>query len=131
VSLSGLKVAGVDPDISHQMGIPRKTGEITGGGLSTRGMHVCPSCSSELVQPVQWFEEGDAQWHVELCCPECEWWGRGSFSQPDVDRFDEQLDRGAQELLEDLRALTRSNMEQEIASFTEALDADLVLPEDF
>ena len=34
-------------------------------------------------------------------------------------------------LIEDLRAVTRANMEDEINSFAEALNADLVLPEDF
>ena len=94
-------------------------------------MHVCPSCSSKLVQPVQWFEHGDSAWQVELSCPECEWFGQGAFSQSEVDRYDEELDGGAQELIENLRELTRANMQQEIDSFTEALDADLVLPEDF
>ena len=113
------------------MGVPRKTPEASETTRSPEGMHVCPSCSSKLVQPVQWFEQGGSAWQVELRCPECEWWGRDSFDQADVDRFDEELDGGAQALIEDLRTLTRANMEQEIDSFTEALDAGLVLPEDF
>jgi len=113
------------------MGIPRRTSEITEVTRSREGMHVCPSCSSNLVQPVQWFEQGGSVWRVELRCPECDWWGQGAFSQSEVDRYDEELDGGAQALIEDLRALTRANMEQEIDSFAEALDADLVLPEDF
>jgi hypothetical protein len=98
---------------------------------SSEGMHVCPSCSSKLVQPVEWFEQGGGKWHVELRCPECEWWGRGSFTQNEVDRFDERLDAGAQELIEDLKAVTRSNMEAEIEAFSVALTADRILPEDF
>jgi RNase P subunit RPR2 len=94
-------------------------------------MHSCPGCSSKLVQPVQWFEQGDGNWHVDLRCPECGWLGRGSYSQPEVDRYDQELDHGAQELIEDLRALTRANMEEEIESFTAALSADRILPEDF
>ena len=113
------------------MAIPRKAPEETHATRSTEGMHVCPSCSSNLVQPVQWFEQGGSSWRVELRCPECEWWGMGSFDQTEVDRFDEELDGGAQALIEDLRGLTRANMEQEIDSFAEALAAGLVLPEDF
>lgn len=127
----GLKVMAGDPDTSQEMGIPRRTGNVAESARSGDGMHVCPSCTSHLVQPVQWFEQGGSEWHVELRCPECDWWGRGSFSQSDVDRYDEELDGGAQALIEDLRSLTRANMEQEIDSFTEALQADLVLPEDF
>jgi hypothetical protein len=113
------------------MGIEKRTTAITETTRSEDGMHTCPSCSSDLVQPAQWFEQDGSNWHVELRCPECDWWGKGSFSQSEIDRYDEVLDSGAQELIEDLRALTRSNMEQEIDSFVEALTADLVLPEDF
>ncbi len=84
-----------------------------------------------LVQPVRWFEQGEGRWHVNLRCPECEWWGCGSFAQPEVDRYDEHLERGGQELLEDLRGLTRSNMEDEAERFTAALAGNSILPEDF
>jgi hypothetical protein len=95
------------------------------------GMHVCPECESDLVQPLQWFEQGARRWHVDLRCPECEWLGRGSFSQRDVDAFDEELDRGGGQLVEDLRALTRSNMEAEADRFADALATGCILPEDF
>jgi hypothetical protein len=98
---------------------------------SREGMHACPSCSSEMVQPAHWFEEGNGYWHVELRCPECEWWGRGSYSQTEVDRYDEELDRGGEELVEDLRALTRANMQDEAERFAKALASDTILPEDF
>lgn len=94
-------------------------------------MHLCPSCGSGLVQPAQWFEQGDGRWHVDLRCPECEWWGRGCYSQPEVDRFDEELDRGAQSLIDDLRSLTQANMEAEADRLASALASDSVLPEDF
>ena len=98
---------------------------------SSEGMHVCPCCGSKLVQPVEWFEQGGGNWHVELRCPECEWRGRGSYSQKEVDGFDERLDTGARELIEDLKAVTRSNMEAEIDAFSVALTTDRILPEDF
>jgi hypothetical protein len=115
------------------MPFPRKTthDEVSETARSSEGMHVCPSCDSGLVQPSQWFERGDAHWHVDLRCPECEWVGRGSFAQREVDRYDEELDRGCQELVEDLRALTRANMEDEADRFAMALATDSILPEDF
>jgi hypothetical protein len=96
-----------------------------------QGMHLCPSCESNLVQPLQWFEQGGSRWHVDLRCPECEWSGNGSFSQNEVDAFDEELDRGASLLVEDLRALTRTNMEEEADRLAAALATDSILPEDF
>ncbi|HEY6638377.1 MAG TPA: hypothetical protein VIZ61_11905 [Solirubrobacterales bacterium] len=101
------------------------------GGKSADGMHACPSCSSVLVQPVNWHEQGSGLWNVELRCPECEWWGQDSYSQTEVDRYDEELDRGGQELIGDLRALTRANMEEEADHFATALAGDSILPEDF
>ncbi len=113
------------------MEAPRRIELVTQSTRTREGLHICPTCSSELVQPVEWFEEGGGRWQVELRCPECEWSGRDSFDQSEVDDFDEKLDAGAQALIEDLRALTRSNMEQEIESFAAALSHDRILPEDF
>jgi hypothetical protein len=113
------------------MGVPKRTKTRTRTLKRSEGMHVCAECSSVLVQPVNWFELGEGQWSVELRCPECEWWGRDSFSQSDVDGYDEELDRGGQELIEDLRALTRANMEDEADRFAAALSSDSILPEDF
>jgi hypothetical protein len=98
---------------------------------STEGMHVCPSCSGKLVQPIRWFEQGGSHWHVDLRCPSCEWWGRGAFDQSEVDGYDEELDRGAQQLIEDLRSVTRANMEEEADRLAGALASDSILPEDF
>jgi hypothetical protein len=124
--------------MSPTMGVPRrtKTEPERGvaprtGGKSAEGMHACPTCDSSLVQPANWHEQGDGQWNVELRCPECEWWGRDSYSQDEVDRYDEELDRGGQELIEDLRALTRANMEEEADRFGAALATGCILPEDF
>jgi hypothetical protein len=130
--------------MSTMMGVPKRTNtdargrdsatrnlECEHGTKSADGMHACPSCSSILVQPANWHEQGDGHWHVELRCPECDWWGRDAFSQSEVDQYDEELDRGGQELIEDLRALTRANMEDEADRFAMALASDSILPEDF
>ena len=109
----------------------KRTKAVAASTRMGEGMHVCPECESQLVQPVKWFEQSQRSWHVDLRCPDCDWWGRGSFSQSDVDHFDEELDRGASLLVEDLRALTRSNMEGEADRFAMALATDSILPEDF
>lgn len=94
-------------------------------------LHVCGSCSAELVYPVDWEPVGKTHWRVMLRCPNCEWHGSGVFDQDVVDRFDEQLDRGSQMLAEDLRQLMLVNMAEEIDRFVEALNADFILPCDF
>ena len=96
-----------------------------------RELHVCPQCDGKLVYPVDWEEHDSVHWLVSLRCPSCEWHEVELFPQPAVDRFDEELDRGTEALVRDLRQLTRANMEDEIERFVNALRSDALLPEDF
>ena len=94
-------------------------------------LHVCGTCDSELVYPVDWEEAGDTHWEVTLRCPNCEWTGTGVFEQDVVERFDEQLDRGTEVLVRDLKQLMQANMEDEIERFVSALRDGHILPDDF
>jgi hypothetical protein len=97
----------------------------------TSDLHVCGGCESELVYPVEWEEAGATHWEVVLRCPNCEWNGTGVFEQQVVERFDEELDRGTEALVRDLKRLMQANMEDEIERFITALEGNHVLPEDF
>jgi hypothetical protein len=94
-------------------------------------LHICPDCEAGLVYPVEWEEHDTVHWNVSLRCPNCEWHAVDLYSQDVVDRFDEELDRGTEALVRDLKQITRANMEDEIERFKQALDADAILPEDF
>lgn len=95
-------------------------------------LHVCPACTSGLVQPSGWEEANQpGLWHVWLRCPDCGWDGEGAFGQDEIDRFDEELDRGTREIAEELSAMERANMEEAAEVFVAALHGDLILPEDF
>jgi uncharacterized protein with PIN domain len=94
-------------------------------------LHVCPECTSELVYPVDWQEAGRSSWEVSLRCPNCEWTLTGVFGEEAIQRFDETLDHGTEELVSDLRELTRANMEEDVERFITAIVSDFVLPEDF
>jgi hypothetical protein len=102
-------------------------------GLADVGedLHVCGECSSDLVFPVEWDEAGATHWEVTLRCPNCEWYGTGVFSQDVVERFDEELDRGTEQLVRDLKRMMHANMEDEIERFVHALEADHIQPDDF
>jgi hypothetical protein len=102
-------------------------------GLAEVGedLHVCDECSSDLVYPVEWDEAGATHWEVTLRCPNCEWFGTGVFSQDAVERFDEELDRGTEQLVRDLKRMMHANMEDEIERFVHALEADHIQPDDF
>jgi hypothetical protein len=94
-------------------------------------LHVCGGCSSDLVYPIEWEEAGATHWEVCLRCPNCEWCGTGVFEQDVVERFDEELDRGTEALVRDLKRLAQANMEDEVERFVTALAADHIVPEDF
>jgi hypothetical protein len=94
-------------------------------------LHNCGTCGSNLVYPVEWDEAGETHWEVSLRCPNCEWHGTGVFEQTVVERFDEELDRGTEALVRDLKRMMHANMEDEIDRFVTALEADHIVPEDF
>ncbi len=96
-----------------------------------RGLHVCPECDSELVQPVCWSETADHRWELTLECPNCGWLSDGVYEREQIDRLEEKLDDGLTEMLADLKRLTQANMAEEIDRFISALNADFILPEDF
>jgi hypothetical protein len=94
-------------------------------------LHVCPECDRDLVYPIEWQEASATHWEVLLRCPNCEWSELGVYDQATVDRFDETLDNGTEALVRDLRRLVQANMEEEAERFSNALNADAILPEDF
>jgi hypothetical protein len=96
-----------------------------------RGLHICPDCESELVQPIDWSETSDDRWELTLECPNCFSSRAGIFDEAQVHQLEDQLDDGLAEMLKDLQRLTRANMADQIDHFVAALQADLILPEDF
>jgi hypothetical protein len=107
------------------------------GGPASRPSHtpldltLCPCCDRDLVYPVDWEPAGARGWSISLRCPECEWTSEGVFDQETADRFDDALDDSTQAVLDDLQLLIRSNMEADVERFIRALEADLIVPEDF
>lgn len=99
--------------------------------LAPRSLHICPECSSELVQPVAWAEAPGGRWELLLRCPDCEWSEEGIYGRNEVEELEERFDEGLDEMLSDLQRLTQANMADEIDRFTAALEADVILPEDF
>jgi len=98
---------------------------------TVRPLHVCPGCECDLVQPVAWSETEDERWELELSCPNCHWNSEGIFDQYAVEDLEEHLDEGLAAMLADLHRLTQANMVEEVDRFVAALQADLILPEDF
>ena len=96
-----------------------------------RPPHICPCCRSDLVQPLEWGDAGADRWQLHLHCPNCGWSGHGIFRGDELAELEDHLDSGFDELISDLKRLTAANMTDEIERFASALEAGLILPEDF
>lgn len=96
-----------------------------------RGLHICPLCDSELVQPVAWCEASEGRWDLVLSCPNCHWSTEGVFGEDEVHALEEKLDQGLADMIRDLQRLTQANMADSVERFTAALKSDQILPEDF
>ena len=94
-------------------------------------LHICLECRSRLVYPVSWEEAGTQSWSVTLHCPNCDAYRDGVFAQATVEAFDEELDRGQDDLLRDYQRLAHSNMAEYVERFAGALLAGAILPDDF
>jgi hypothetical protein len=103
----------------------------SGPDPGARPLHICGHCSAPLVQPLSWSETDDEQWELVLVCPNCEWTTSGVYSQTEVEELEDHLEEGLSEMLADLQRLAQANMSDEIDRFVAALEADVVLPEDF
>jgi hypothetical protein len=98
---------------------------------ASQGLHVCMNCESELVQPVDWAETPEEQWELTLECPNCFATRQGVFEETLVHELEDRLDEGLTQMLADLMRLAQANMADEIDRFVGALQANLILPEDF
>jgi hypothetical protein len=103
----------------------------SGSDAGCRPLHMCGSCHAPLVQPLSWSETEDERWELVLLCPNCEWTTSGVYSQTEVEELEDRLEEGLSEMLADLQRLAQANMAEEIDRFVAALDAGLILPEDF
>jgi hypothetical protein len=93
--------------------------------------HICPDCDSHLGYPIAWGASDENRWTADLCCPNCE---RNETTELDLvaaDRFDEELEQGADMLLRDLKRLSEANMLDDLERLVAALSADVLLPMDF
>ena len=129
---SGKTIEVVYFDADSAEGVVRRPEQVAPARQEVRyELHICRECNSDLVHPIEWEEAGPEYWRVALRCPNCEWSASGVFPQELVDRFDEKLDDGTEQVVTDLKQLMHANMSEEIDRFAAALDVDALLPEDF
>lgn len=92
--------------------------------------HVCRSCASSLIQPVEWLRL-DERWEVLLRCPECEAVYRLVLGQADVNELSHNVEAGFGALLQDIEELDQELFRRSCEAFIEALHGEGILPMDF
>ncbi|MDX6664349.1 MAG: hypothetical protein QOG68_555 [Solirubrobacteraceae bacterium] len=96
------------------------------------GLHVCPACALPFVVPGAVREVVDTnRVRLDLSCANCDWTTSTVAADHELTGLDQQLDRSYADLLWTLEVVWLANEESAITTFSAALEADAILPEDF
>jgi hypothetical protein len=101
------------------------------GRGATRGLHVCPRCGSDCVNPAWTLPVDDETWAITLRCGACADRRDAVISNAEAARFDRDLDRGWDAIARSLAALERERMTDWTEAFIGALRHGLVDADDF
>lgn len=96
-----------------------------------RALSSCDSCGSRLVQPTACRQARSAIWEVELRCADCQVRELWCLTEAEVEKLDREQDRATAEIEAELRRLEAAHMKEWVAQFAQALDLDLIGPDDF
>lgn len=99
----------------------------------TENLHVCGSCRRPFVVPeaiAEVLADGE-QYLVELRCADCGWVHIGAYPAAALEALDRELDRAQAEIEGALAVCELVEALEQADRFVEALNADLILPEDF
>ena len=94
-------------------------------------LSVCPSCGSELVQPLRWKERPDGEVLVELRCPECQTVMQACHSAEDMQHLDRLQNRSRDVIRAAYEQSVLESMSNLADRMRDALDRDLIGPDDF
>lgn len=105
--------------------------DTTGAGGET-GLHICPECSSKLVQPVRWEQTTKlGYWRLWRRCPNCNWRCESVHGEAEVDAYDETLEAGSEAVRKELKVHQLEVIADIVDPFAKALAADLITADDF
>jgi ribosomal protein S27E len=96
-----------------------------------RAVPTCGSCGSHLIHPTGGRETNSTLWEVDLRCPDCEGRQVWYYTRAELEQLDRQLDRATSEIEKELSRLESLHMAEWASRFAQALDLDLIGPDDF
>lgn len=95
------------------------------------GLSQCPNCASSLVQPLHWEQQDDGEILVELRCPECFTLMRICYTQAEMAELDRRQSDSREQIVSAYEQSVAENMAALANDLHEALERDLVGPDDF
>jgi hypothetical protein len=95
------------------------------------GMSECPTCGSELLQPLRSRACDDGSMVVELRCPECFAWMEAACTRGDVTELDRRQAALRERLVHAYERSVTESMEALGECLGTALALDLIGPDDF
>jgi hypothetical protein len=104
-----------------------------GGGTVANVLPVtaCPSCGSDLVQPLRWEQKTEAQVLVEMRCPECSTWMQACHTPAEMEVLDRRQSAAREAILSAYELSVQESMSALAAHLHEALERDLIGADDF
>ena len=94
-------------------------------------LQACPSCGSDLVQPLRWQQRKDGELLVELRCPECYVVMQACHTPQEMEELDRRQTASREQIVAAYERSVAESMEALARSLTAALERDLVGPDDF
>jgi hypothetical protein len=98
---------------------------------STTGLEVCLVCGQDFVSVVRCTNAGDDSWWLLLRCGGCGTWHE-TFARGDALRALRQATaKGLETVAEGLKRRALDQMSLQVEAFSQALELDLIGPDDF
>ena len=98
---------------------------------STTGLEVCLVCGQEFVTMARCTRAGNGTWWLLLRCGACGTWHETFARDEAVAALQQAIMRGVHTVAEQVRCLDLERMVSQIEAFSQALELDLIGPDDF
>ena len=98
---------------------------------STTGLEVCLVCGQEFVSMTRCTRAGDGTWWLLLRCGGCGTWHETMARDEAVADLLKAIKRGVHSVAEHVRSLDLERMGSQVEAFSQALELDLIGPDDF
>jgi hypothetical protein len=95
------------------------------------GLEFCLACGQDFVSMVRCTRAGSDSWWLRLRCGACGGWHETFAPDDAVAALQRAITRGVDTVAENARCLDLERMTHQVQAFSQALELDLIGPDDF